>query len=339
MRKARAFTLVELLVVIAIIGILIALLLPAVQAAREAARRSQCTNKLKQIALAVHNYHDVHNCMPPSHCGSVYSTASCRYHDPTEALNHHGLALLLPFVEQGALHDMIDFREPSGPRNPNSLGGRPSTMVVPAQTQAAVATIVSTFLCPSDPGPQTFSVGNANYGQADVAAAKTSYDFCTSYCWTTRNRDWKQQPTGDVSRSRRMFGPDSCCTFRDITDGSTNSVMLCETTLDVYGGEGPAWGYRGHVSTGIDLGFPGYDAVGTNYGYHINNWKNCCSSPPGGTPKRGRLGRWGMAGSLHPGGCNVAMGDASVRFVSETTAQPLLNDISAISDGTIVSDF
>ena len=340
MRKARGFTLVELLVVIAIIGILIALLLPAVQAAREAARRSQCSNKLKQIALAVHNYHDVHLCMTSSHIGYVggggcFSAAST----PTP-LNHNGLALLLPFVEQSALHDQIDFRLPSGPHNPNSAFGQPNPLLVPTQTQAAVANIVSTYLCPSDPGPQTMPADTTSphhYGQLTVDAGKTCYDFSAEHCYSRQHRDWSKQPTGDVDHSRRMFGPDSCCTFRDITDGSSNCVMLAETTLDVYGGDGVTWGYRGHVMTGIDPGWPGTDS--TNPRHKINNWVNCCATQTAGMTKRGRLGQWGMAGSLHPGGCNMAMGDASVRFVSETTPQPLLNDISAISDGAVVSEF
>jgi prepilin-type N-terminal cleavage/methylation domain-containing protein len=104
------FTLVELLVVIAIIGVLIALLLPAVQAAREAARRSQCTNHMKQMGLALHNYHSSFNCFPPG--GINYGWASNASTEPADklVLNFNGLVCLLPYVEQQALYDKYDFR-------------------------------------------------------------------------------------------------------------------------------------------------------------------------------------------------------------------------------------
>ena len=105
--RGRGFTLVELLVVIAIIGILIALLLPAVQAAREAARRTQCTNNLKQLGLALHNYADVHKIFPPGGLEYGWQTSSTLGAEPADKLVHNlnGLVLLLPFIEQTALYD------------------------------------------------------------------------------------------------------------------------------------------------------------------------------------------------------------------------------------------
>ena len=118
----RGFTLVELLVVIAIIGILIALLLPAVQAAREAARRSHCTNNLKQLGLGLHNYHSPFNVFPPAGLDYGWGWA-CYGSEPAEkrVKNVNGFVMLLPFIEQSPLHQKYDFRQCAS----NELGNRP----------------------------------------------------------------------------------------------------------------------------------------------------------------------------------------------------------------------
>lgn len=128
-RRNRAFTLVELLVVMAIIGILVAVLLPAVQAAREAARRIECRNHLKQLALAVHNYHDAHRVLPPSGIGAP----SSGYYDPLAGAMFSWITLILPQIEQGNLHDRFDFRQP-----------------ILQQSSDPQATSINTLLCPSD---------------------------------------------------------------------------------------------------------------------------------------------------------------------------------------------
>src|ERR1700678_2359797 len=120
--QARGFTLVELLVVIAIIGVIVALLLPAVQAAREAARRSQCTNNLQQICLGMHHYYDAHNKLP---FGSSYNPK----------VTGTWCAFLLPFIEEQSTYNLFDFGH----------------ALFDSSNQAAVTTIVSTYICPSDP--------------------------------------------------------------------------------------------------------------------------------------------------------------------------------------------
>ena len=143
-QKSRAFTLVELLVVIAIIGILIALLLPAVQAAREAARRTSCTNNLKQISLACHNFHDTYRKLPPS----------C-YWDETPSW----FALVLPFLEGGNLHDAWDF-----------------TLRWHRDPQArARETEVDTYQCPSRQRPQKLSPSGVYFGEPHPAATYGDY--------------------------------------------------------------------------------------------------------------------------------------------------------------------
>ena len=186
----RAFTLVELLVVIAIIGVLVALLLPAVQSARESARRMSCSNNLKQIGLALFNYHDTNQRFPPAglNYGWCLNPPPATGLSQNRILNVNGLALMLPFYEQGALAQRIDPIEPAaeitggnasccGPNNAlESLAGRGNAVV-----NAPVAlSKLKIFLCPSDAGdpllPATgvYAVGyNTNRGQG----VKTNYDF------------------------------------------------------------------------------------------------------------------------------------------------------------------
>jgi prepilin-type N-terminal cleavage/methylation domain-containing protein/prepilin-type processing-associated H-X9-DG protein len=345
MRRSRGFTLVELLVVIAIIGILIALLLPAVQAAREAARRSQCTNNLKQLALGVHNYNDAHLTFPPAHVNYVAGRAGCgnlgaAWTTVMPALNHNGLAMLLPFIEQSAIHQKIDFKFPSGPYNPNGATGPDGTstnpLVVPLPTQVVVAMKLPTFLCPSDNGPQAYTLGDTTYGQQTTEAAKSCYDFSAISCNSTLNVLWRNVGT----TSRRMFGLNSASSFRDVADGSSNTVMLCETTLQcLSSGGSTAWGYRGHLHTGVDIG-----AWGPPNGVAaINMWACWCSS--GGqhitnAGSRGITANWTRtAASLHPGGCNAALGDGSVRFISETVAYSVSSALATIAGNDTVGSF
>ena len=139
-RRSRAFTLVELLVVIAIIGILVALLLPAVQAAREAARRISCQNNLKQLGLAIHNYHDTHKALPPTR---------------TSLPRHTWAPFLFPFIEQSNLYDQYNWNVNwNDPRN-----------------QPAIATSVSTFRCPSAPG----GTGRIDTVRSGIQAAVSDY--------------------------------------------------------------------------------------------------------------------------------------------------------------------
>src|SRR6056297_4055498 len=124
----RGFTLIELLVVIAIIAVLVALLLPAVQQAREAARRSSCKNNLKQLGLALHNYHDTHG-MFPINWGTGYDGTT----NPTSSIQFSWMTYILPYIEESALYDTINFNEALDDPNNN----------------AAASTVIDTYLCPS----------------------------------------------------------------------------------------------------------------------------------------------------------------------------------------------
>jgi prepilin-type N-terminal cleavage/methylation domain-containing protein/prepilin-type processing-associated H-X9-DG protein len=187
--RRRGFTLVELLVVIAIIGILIGLLLPAVQAAREAARRAQCTNNLKQIGLACHNYHDALGSFPSGYL------ATADYPDTTPGWGW--AAVLLPYVEQSPLHSQLNFS-------------------LPVESSAAIQTMVAVFLCPSDsPSPSAFAVTDATWGTI-VQAAPSSYaatvgdDSCEA----------------DDATANGVFYRNSRTRMADIIDGTSQTALL-----------------------------------------------------------------------------------------------------------------
>jgi len=334
----RGFTLVELLVVIAIIGILIALLLPAVQAAREAARRAQCTNNLKQLGIAIHNYNDAHKSFPPAGLDYFWAGESAYAHPDTptpSALNVSGWVMTLPFLEQQALYDQYDFTQCalSYSRNPASgqvLMGDPVT----SGNAEIVSKLLPCFMCPSDSHEPTFRDEGRPYYKppAPYEGAKTNYDFSVNIYDYRRHYDWghpsgynrEYHATAWYVRAH-MFGENSTTKVASVVDGMSNTVAINEVTHWVLDGSPPAWGYRGWVMTGAAIsryGINQFDAnrLGSWYGGDREN-------------KRGRLFTWGMAGSYHPGGCNSALGDASVRFLSETSDLSVLRAISTMAQG------
>lgn len=287
MRRARksGFTLVELLVVIAIIGILIALLLPAVQAAREAARRSQCTNNLKQLGLALHNYHDTHKALPPGWLqkwfGSTASSTSWGWG-----------SFILPFIEQQALYDVI---EPGQ----GSLWGATGD----ATKLAAMKQELKAFRCPSDiqgvPNPSRTVNGQqltiSNY------IGNNSSDTIT----------W-----GDSADKGGLFVQDKSLRFGDILDGTSNTVALGERGWQYRRSDGirkiSACALivgTGNKDSGERLG----DVIGCGcYKLNLNGTVQPLDSEANG--HRG----WMSYSSRHPGGANFVLADGSVRFISET---------------------
>jgi prepilin-type N-terminal cleavage/methylation domain-containing protein/prepilin-type processing-associated H-X9-DG protein len=196
-RRIRGFTLIELLVVIAIIAILIALLLPAVQQAREAARRTQCRNNLKQLGLALHNYHDTHGIFPGN---GVASTAIPGGNYRAAWMSFSGLAMLLPYVEQSNIYNQLDFNLRW---NRNLNGNRNDTLT---------RTKMPAFVCPSDP------------------AANTTYTrrlAPTSYCFSTGpGSHWslRRNPVGFAT----LYNGSR---IRDITDGTSNTIAMSEAQI------------------------------------------------------------------------------------------------------------
>lgn len=207
--KKSAFTLVELLVVIAIIGVLVALLLPAVQAAREAARRTSCFNNMKQIGLALHNYHDTHKTFPMGWIGLEAGTN--RPH--ADGVPGWGwAAFVLPFVEQERLAA-------------NDV--RWTLPILDAANQAARETFVSVFRCPSDtPGDQAFMLGRQGNPTASlVRLASASY---VGVHGTSELGDCAGLPVGTQCRSDGTFYHLSATRFADILDGTSNTLAVGE---------------------------------------------------------------------------------------------------------------
>jgi len=316
-KTPRGFTLIELLVVIAVIAILVALLLPAVQQAREAARQSQCKSNLKQLGIALHNYHDVQNVLPPSTIAKGQCDTGVG--NPL-VLNATGWTMLLPYMDQVTIYNEYDSHQAAGHYTAGALAGTIVGDAVTSGNGALVAKPLAVLTCPSEPGTPFHPSDGSHYvikNGSGLDGAKTSYDFSTinDYygCnkWATRSK-----------ATRRMFEDNSFCRFRNIEDGTSNTVAVVETRFDVYNGECPAWGYRGWVMIGIDFGT-----------YGINQ------TVYGGVERAPELGSWAYSGSYHVGGCNILLADGAVRFVSELIDTATRRNLATMADDQLVEDF
>ena len=311
-RKRFAFTLVELLVVIAIIGILVALLLPAVQAAREAAWRNQCANNLKQIGLALHNYHDTHGVLPPS-CLNPGALGSSSFVAPGQIRNFTGYLFLLPYVEQQPLHDRIDFNVATGLADWEGVGG--------GGHQAVLQNVkLDVYRCPSDipwDDPHTHTpVPSPTHGSSTMytihGATRVSYGFVHD------DTEWnkRQSYARDTDGTRSAFGHNGAAALNDIKDGTSNTMLLIETPF-----RKNSTAFGPFLMAYVHTHFIHPSLNGINEEYQGNPWPYA----------------WG-AGSKHPGGCQAVFGDASVHFISETIDRfTVLRALETASGGEIVT--
>lgn len=327
-RKQRGFTLIELLVVIAIIAILVALLLPAVQQAREAARRTQCKNNLKQIGLALHNYEGTYGMFPPSRINLSGPTFQVTWN-----------AMILPYIEQANMYSQYNFNVNWF----NPVNDRITTTQLPA------------FVCPSTPGSRPLPT-SALY--SDITGGNR-----------TDTPIWGYNDYGSINAVRNAFivmaglpsintkdamgamgrGPGGS-RIRDITDGTSNTMMIAEDAgrprqyIGRKGGKNPR---VGNVAFGTDFTADGWSWADINNGFSVDGANSAgLQNNTSGSGNATIVGQCTMnctndseMYSFHTGGVQTVLADGSVRFLSENMSAATLVGLITLNGGEIVGDF
>jgi prepilin-type N-terminal cleavage/methylation domain-containing protein len=302
----RGFTLIELLVVIAIIAVLIALLLPAVQQAREAARRTQCKNNLKQLGLAMHNYHDTSNTFPPGQLQPIGQD-----HSPRKGTDRScWMQQILPFIDQAPLYNSFAPLMSSGTW---------------AASWPKIDSVIPGLMCPTDPAnPKQIAPNTPNQGFfGNYLACSGSQPFGTT--------------GGGLSSNGidGMFYAYSSTRIRDLTDGTSNTLMASEILLtkdtsayDIRGAYYNTWDGNSLVTTALPPNTTVGDRTETN---------NCINGPrtPCATSGVNVL----YARSHHTGGVQGVMGDGAVRFISENIDASVFRALGSRAKGEITGEF
>lgn len=325
--NSKGFTLIELLVVIAIIAILIALLLPAVQQAREAARRSDCKNRLKQIGLALHNYHETHSVFPPGTVmGSAFPQAGwCNFPASGTSVRNGPpwTVLILPFLDGSNRYNLFVFEEPfTGFANHAPTGTHPHGS---AANHAEFLRSNPKYQCPSDTNSQA-GANNSSYFGVNGGATGPASGRCS-----TQTDRW--------FFTNGILHTDSRIRMRDITDGSTNVFMVAESKYQLRpGSRTPADAHYGWASSDSSHQAPG-EIPGVQVGarWQINYLEEDGSKTDTGYSNRGAMS--GAFGSFHEGGCHVCMADGSVQFLSENMDLTTYRTLSDRGDGLPVGGF
>jgi prepilin-type N-terminal cleavage/methylation domain-containing protein/prepilin-type processing-associated H-X9-DG protein len=329
--RRHGFTLIELLVVISIIAVLVSLLLPAVQQAREAARRTQCKNNLKQVVLAMHNYHDVNQCLPAGQFSA------------TPKYGH--MVTLLPYIEQGNLANKFVVSAPGGFADPVN--------------QPVANTPVGLIRCPSNPVPGLIKMRNSSstgksYGSYITASGSTTDPNDPTIMTGWANDYWVNHGINKSSyalanTSGQAPNPllkGTTPRMSDCTDGLSNTTLVVEHA-----------GYDVHYVKGVGMPMPPTDltldqpgAWGTWLGwcsfqiqtypnYTLATYPTNLSNIPSGTDCTINCNNSQGAFGFHPGGANVGMGDGSVRFLTEGMSNVILMNIATRDGGEVPTEW
>ena len=325
--EKRGFTLVELLVVIAIIGVLVALLLPAVQAAREAARRAQCVNNLKQLGIGMQNYHDIHRQFPVGNVSCCWGTWQMA---------------ILPFIEQQQLADLYQFipkdEDVFLPEYKYDSGEDSDTP--PITNMLVVQARIGTLTCPSDE-PQVVERKN---DQGDDLVI-TFHSYAVNYGNTNHigfdhhgpfSPEWVPHLRGPfIGHDWDPVHPGTEVAFREITDGLSNTILAAEVI------QGQNGDRRGLTWWGWSAGFETYDLPNATGPDFMQGGVDCVPEDPNppcsGSSVANRFKA--AARSRHPSGVNVVMCDGSVHFVTDSIELVVWRTASSIEGEEVLQDF
>ena len=344
-RRRTGFTLLELLVVIAIIGILLGLILPAVQAARESARRAQCVNHLKQLSLAIYNYEATHGVFPPGRLNThVAGRGNC----------WGGYAMILPYLDQAPVYNAFNFDLPPDTDYTNTLG---------AANKTGAVTVLDVLICPSDAAPTLVGVSGVPY-------ASHNYPLCVGSGYSV-----VQNPAAPLAGAPDgIFFENSAVRIADIIDGISNTAMIGETVRSVETDSFARNPLGGFVITGdnkttappiiSDADYVAKCQVASPPGFQLTRGVKWHYGAPGHSlynhrrpPNDGRVDcRGGLphsdksdpnwnglslnvaTRSRHPGGVNVAFADGSVRFIKNTIANWSWQSMGSRNKGEVDGD-
>jgi prepilin-type N-terminal cleavage/methylation domain-containing protein/prepilin-type processing-associated H-X9-DG protein len=299
LEQFRGFTLIELLVVIAVIAILIALLLPAVQQAREAARRTQCRNQLKQIGLALHNYESSSRVFPP---GSLMERNTCGI--TLTRLGTQWGVLILPYLDQTAIYNNFNFSVDYN--------------VLPNYNLNAGGATIPFYLCPSDPqgDPRCDASGSINHGgpgnMDDLGR--------TTYAGVADSVDWTCDTLWPRSNGNGVLYGYSKTRIAEIVDGTSNTFLVGEVT----GSRGGT--FKGHMYASFNL-------------QDVADGINPPTSIPGGVNPAAFNFRTTGFSSYHSGGCHFLMADGAIRLVSENINHSLLQGLATRGGNEVIGEF